>query len=158
MPRLSFLEIASPIGPLRLVASPNGLRQIEFSPLPAPDAEWTAESTPVLVEVGRQLNEYFAGTRRSFDLPLEPSGTDFQQSVWKVLRGIPFGQTISYGEQARRLGDAKKARAVGSANGRNPLPIVVPCHRVIGTNGSLTGFAGGMDAKKWLLTHEGVTL
>jgi methylated-DNA-[protein]-cysteine S-methyltransferase len=91
-------------------------------------------------------------------VPLEPSGTDFQQSVWKVLRGIPFGQTISYGEQARRLGDAKKARAVGSANGRNPLPIVVPCHRVIGTNGSLTGFSGGMDAKKWLLTHEGVTL
>ena len=158
MPRLSFLEIASPIGPLRLVASPNGLRQIEFSPLPAPDAGWTAESTPVLVEVSRQLNEYFAGTRRSFDLTLEPSGTDFQQSVWKVLRGIPFGQTISYGEQARRLGDAKKARAVGSANGRNPLPIVVPCHRVIGTNGSLTGFAGGMDAKKWLLTHEGVSL
>lgn len=158
MPRLSFLDVPSPIGPLRLVASPNGLRQIEFSPLSAPDPEWTAESTPVLSEVARQLNEYFAGSRRSFDLPLEPSGTDFQQSVWKVLRGIPFGQTISYGEQARRLGDAKKARAVGSANGRNPLPIVVPCHRVIGTNGSLTGFAGGMDAKKWLLTHEGVTL
>ena len=158
MPRLSFLEVRSPIGPLRLVASPNGLRRIDFSPLSAPDPEWVAESTPVLDEVTRQLNEYFAGTRRSFDLPLEPSGTDFQQSVWKVLRGIPFGQTISYGEQARRLGDAKKARAVGSANGRNPLPIVVPCHRVIGTNGSLTGFAGGMDAKKWLLTHEGVAL
>lgn len=156
MPRLSYVELPSPIGPLRLVASPNGLRQIEFSPLAGPDPEWVEGSTPIIDEAARQLNEYFAGSRHSFDLPLEPAGTDFQQSVWKVLRAIPFGETISYGEQARRLGDAKKARAVGSANGRNPLPIVVPCHRVVGADGSLTGFAGGIDTKKWLLSHEGI--
>jgi len=155
MPRLSYVSLATPIGDLRLVASPNGLRRIDLPPAGEPESTWVEESTPILAEVVRQLTEYFAGDRRTFDLPLEPEGTDFQLSVWKVLRAIPFGQTISYGEQARRLGDANKARAVGSANGRNPLPIVVPCHRVVGADGSLTGFSGGVDAKRWLLEHEG---
>jgi len=155
MPRISYVSLATPIGDLRLVASPNGLRRIDLPPAGEPESTWVEESTPILAEVVRQLTEYFAGDRRTFDLPLEPEGTDFQLSVWKVLRAIPFGQTISYGEQARRLGDANKARAVGSANGRNPLPIVVPCHRVVGADGSLTGFSGGVDAKRWLLEHEG---
>jgi len=155
MPRLSYVSLATPIGDLRLVASPNGLRRIDLPPAGEPESTWVEESTPILAEVVRQLTEYFAGDRRTFDLPLEPEGTDFQLSVWTVLRVIPFGQTISYGEQARRLGDANKARAVGSANGRNPLPIVVPCHRVVGADGSLTGFSGGVDAKRWLLEHEG---
>jgi methylated-DNA-[protein]-cysteine S-methyltransferase len=101
-----------------------------------------------------QLDEYFAGRRREFDLPLDPVGTEFQRSAWNVLRTIPYGATMSYGEQAAALGDAKKARAVGSANGRNPLSIVVPCHRVIGTSGKLTGFAGGIEAKRYLLELE----
>ncbi len=155
MPRISSLNLASPIGDLLLVASPNGLRRIDFPPAGERDGTWVEESTPILAEAVRQLTEYFDGERRSFDLPLEPEGTDFQLSVWKVLRSIPFGQTISYGEQARRLGDVKKARAVGSANGRNPLPIVVPCHRVVGSDGSLTGFSGGVESKRWLLEHEG---
>lgn len=155
MPRISYVSLATPIGDLRLVASPNGLRRIDLPPAGEPESTWVEESTPILAEVVRQLTEYFAGDRRTFDLPLEPEGTDFQLSVWTVLRVIPFGQTISYGEQARRLGDANKARAVGSANGRNPLPIVVPCHRVVGADGSLTGFSGGVDAKRWLLEHEG---
>jgi methylated-DNA-[protein]-cysteine S-methyltransferase len=155
MPQLSFQMLSSPIGELRLVASPNGLREVQLPPVGPADQGWVEASTPILTEAIRQIGEYFAGRRHEFDLPLEPLGTDFQQSVWQVLRTIRFGETISYGEQARRLGDAKKARAVGAANGRNPLPIVVPCHRVVGADGSLTGFAGGMAAKKWLLEHEG---
>jgi methylated-DNA-[protein]-cysteine S-methyltransferase len=105
-----------------------------------------------------QLIEYFDGRRREFDVPLDPHGTEFQLSVWQVLRTIPYGTTITYGEQARALGDANKARAVGAANGRNPISVIVPCHRVVGGNGSLTGFAGGLDAKSWLLSHERATL
>ncbi len=95
---------------------------------------------------------------REFDLPLDPVGTDFQQSAWLQLRRIPYGATISYGEQARRLGDVRKSRAVGAANGRNPISIIVPCHRVVGANGALTGFAAGLEAKAWLLRHEQGTL
>ena len=101
-----------------------------------------------------QLTEYFAGARQQFELSLDPHGTSFQLQAWLVLRSIRFGETISYGEQARRLGDPNKARAVGAANGRNPLSIIVPCHRVVGSNGRLTGFAGGLDNKAWLLQHE----
>ena len=101
-----------------------------------------------------QLGEYFAGTRKDFDLPLAPEGTPFQQKSWEALRAIPYGETISYGEQARRLGSPSAVRAVGAANGRNPISIIVPCHRVIGSDGSLTGFAAGLDAKAWLLRHE----
>ena len=105
----------------------------------------------MLDEAVRQLDEYFAGERLEFDLPLEPNGTPFQRQAWTALRTIPYGETISYGEQARRLGDRNKSRAVGAANGKNPIPIVVPCHRVIGANGHLTGFGGGLDVKAWLL-------
>ena len=101
-----------------------------------------------------QLREYFAGDRREFDVPLDPVGTAFQQSAWRVLRTIPYAATMSYGEQARALGDPNKARAVGAANGRNPISIIVPCHRVVGSTGALTGFAGGLDAKQWLLQFE----
>lgn len=110
--------------------------------------------TSLLDRAVAQLGEYFAGRRREFDLPLEPVGTEFQQRAWRELRGIPFGATISYGEQARRLGDQKASRAVGSANGRNPIAVVVPCHRVVGADGSLTGYASGVDRKAWLLEHE----
>ena len=103
----------------------------------------------------RQLEEYFKGERRDFDLPLHLDGTEFQKRAWRNLMEIGYGETRSYGEQARRIGNANASRAVGLANGKNPIPIVVPCHRVIGANGSLTGFGGGIDRKRWLLAHEG---
>jgi methylated-DNA-[protein]-cysteine S-methyltransferase len=106
----------------------------------------------------KQLKEYFAGSRTTFDLPLEPSGTDFQLSVWELLRKIPYGVTTSYGELARRLGEPKASRAVGAANGANPIPIIVPCHRVVGSKGELTGFGGGIERKRWLLEHEGALM
>jgi methylated-DNA-[protein]-cysteine S-methyltransferase len=152
--------IDSPVGELRLIAGDLGLRAILWG---AEDAERIAAidaadlvegRTPVLDEAVRQLEEYFTGTRREFDLPLDPHGTPFQQSVWMVLRTIPYGRTISYGQQARQLGDVRKARAVGAANGKNPLSIVVPCHRVIGSGGELIGFAAGLEVKSWLLDHE----
>jgi methylated-DNA-[protein]-cysteine S-methyltransferase len=104
----------------------------------------------------RQLEEYFAGSRREFDLTLHLEGTPFQRRVWAALREIPYGATLSYGELARRIDKPKASRAVGLANGRNPISILVPCHRVIGTNGSLTGYGGGLDRKRWLLAHEGL--
>jgi methylated-DNA-[protein]-cysteine S-methyltransferase len=108
----------------------------------------------VLARAELQLNEYFAGTRTSFEIALDAIGTEFQQLAWTALRTIEFGATVSYGEQARRMGDARKARAVGAANGRNPISVIVPCHRVVGADGSLTGFAAGLDTKAWLLDHE----
>jgi methylated-DNA-[protein]-cysteine S-methyltransferase len=105
-----------------------------------------------------QLGEYFAGTRRDFDLDLDPAGTDFQLRAWEALRTIPYGRTISYGEQAMQIGETGAARAVGAADGRNPLSIVVPCHRVVAASGALTGFAGGLDIKAWLLHHERTVL
>ena len=148
----------SPIGRLTLVASAQGLRAILWpndDPRRVPGvADAKKGSNPVIESTIRQLDEYFAGTRHEFDVPLDAVGTEFQHSVWQVLRSIPYGETMSYGEQATVLGDPNKARAVGTANGRNPISIVVPCHRVIGANGSLTGFAGGMKAKKFLLDLE----
>ena len=119
---------------------------------PAP--EWREDATP-FVRVLAQLDEYFSGARRAFRLPLAPAGTAFQLAVWEALRAIPYGQTVSYTELARRLGNAGSARAVGLANGANPLPIIVPCHRVIGADGSLTGFGGGLHIKRALLSLEG---
>jgi methylated-DNA-[protein]-cysteine S-methyltransferase len=156
----TMTTIDTPVGELRIIASQRGLRAILWGAEDAAriasidPADVVEERTPLLDEAVRQLQEYFAGTRRDFDLPLDPAGTPFQQSVWMVLRTIPYGQTMSYGEQARRLGDPNKARAVGAANGKNPLSIVVPCHRVVGSNGHLTGFAAGLDVKSWLLDHE----
>jgi len=118
----------------------------------------TAGDNPILQLARRQLDEYFARTRTSFDLPLDAEGTAFERRVWDLLRAIPYGTTTSYGELARRLGEPKDARAVGAANGKNPIPIIVPCHRVIGANGDLTGFGGGLERKRWLLEHEGALL
>ncbi len=150
----------TPVGELRLIAGERGLRAIlwgaeDMARIASIDeTELVEGSNPVLDQAVAQLEEYFAGTRREFDLPLDPQGTPFQQSVWLVLRTIPYGRTISYGQQAGQLGDPNKARAVGAANGKNPLSIVVPCHRVIGSGGQLTGFAAGLDVKSWLLDHE----
>jgi methylated-DNA-[protein]-cysteine S-methyltransferase len=154
------ITTSSPVGELRLVAGDRGLRAILWGAEDAAriasidEADLVEGSTPVLDQAVAQLEEYFAGTRREFDLPLDPLGTPFQQSAWMVLRTIPYGHTISYGQQALQLGDPNKARAVGAANGKNPLSIVVPCHRVIGSSGQLTGFAAGLDVKSWLLDHE----
>lgn len=155
---LGYITMPSPVGELTLVASQRGLRailwendhaRVPISARPVDDA-----GHPVLSVARAQLEEYFAGARRAFDLALDPVGTPFQLATWAVLRTIPYGTTMSYGDQARHLGDPNKARAVGAANGKNPLSIVVPCHRVVGTNGSLTGFAGGLDAKAFLLEFE----
>ncbi len=154
--------IDTPVGPLTLQAGTRGLRRVmwlgEHAERLADDAHAAGGRNPaaeaVLAAAVTQLREYFAGTRHEFDLPLDPVGTPFQQQVWQVLRGIPYGETISYGEQARRLGDVRKSRAVGAANGKNPLGIIVPCHRVVGSDGKLTGFAGGLENKAWLLQLE----
>jgi len=161
---LSRTTMSSPVGELTLIASPRGLRAVLWpNELDAPERLSAADdgdpaAAAILREAITQLGEYFAGDRHQFDLPLDPVGTVFQQSAWMQLRQIPFGATISYGEQAKRLGDVRKSRAVGAANGRNPISIIVPCHRVIGANGSLTGFAAGIEAKSWLLRHEQGTL
>ena len=112
----------------------------------------------MLARARQQLEEYFAKTRTTFDLPLDAAGSAFEQQVWNALRTIPYGTTTSYGELARRLGDVKATRAVGAANGKNPIPIIVPCHRVVGARAELTGFGGGLDRKRWLLEHEGVLM
>jgi methylated-DNA-[protein]-cysteine S-methyltransferase len=114
----------------------------------------TVRRTPVLTRAAEQLAEYFAGERRDFDLPLAPRGTSFQVAVWRALEQIPFGATCSYGELARVVGRPSASRAVGAANGQNPLAIILPCHRVIGANGDLTGYGGGLPLKRWLLDHE----
>jgi methylated-DNA-[protein]-cysteine S-methyltransferase len=147
--------VETPIGPLGLVASDTGLRAVLFDGRRVkPDGE-----SAVLAEAERQLGAYFSGELVTFDLPLELEGSEFQRRCWLALASIPYGQTVSYGEQARRLGlGSDRARAVGAANGRNPLPIVLPCHRVIGADGSLTGFGGGLDVKRYLLEHEGALL
>ena len=141
----------TPVGPITIVVSAHGVRAILWPDDDAGRVPISAVSPdpdhPVIVATVAQLGEYFAGEREEFDLQLDPIGTDFQQSAWKALRAIPYGTTVSYGEQAARMGDRRKARAVGAANGRNPISIVVPCHRVVGSNGALTGFAGGIDTK-----------
>ena len=150
--------VDSPIGRLFLAAEDEGLRAVEFPENRHPvkrEANWHEASHPVLDAAAGQLNEYFAGQRQTFDLPLAPRGTDFQLAVWQALRSIPFGQTWSYAQLAAKIGKTSAVRAVGAANGRNPLPIIVPCHRVIGADGSLTGFGGGMPTKAFLLRLEG---
>jgi len=148
----------SPIGDLRLVERDGAITQIEFSPFRDGDGRPKGDrddAHPVLVETARQLAAYFAGDLKDFDLPLAPVGSDFQQRVWKELQLIAYGETASYGEIAMRLGKTNAAsRAVGLANGSNPIPIVIPCHRVIGANGTLTGYAGGLGRKQQLLELE----
>jgi len=147
----------SPVGGLRLVGDEGRLRKILFERgrRPAPPPPATPPDAEPFREVIRQLDAYFAGELETFDLVLAPEGTPFQLEVWGLLRAIPYGETVSYGELARKIGRRDAARAVGAANGSNPIPIVVPCHRVVGADGSLTGFGGGIENKRWLLHHEG---
>jgi methylated-DNA-[protein]-cysteine S-methyltransferase len=149
-----YCVLDSPIGPLTLTGDGtrlSGVYPAQHVRRPALPAEADADAYP---DARRQLTSYFDGTRREFDLDLAPAGTDFQRRVWAELRRIPFGCTAQYGQIARRIGVPTAVRAVGAANGRNPLSIVVPCHRVIGADGALTGYAGGVAAKGWLLEHE----
>jgi methylated-DNA-[protein]-cysteine S-methyltransferase len=153
-----FKSIDSPVGQLKLVASGDGLAAIlwENDPPNRVRLEALAEDRnhPVLLEAEKQLGEYFAGQRTSFDLQLDFAGTEFQRKVWKALLEIPFGETRTYGQIARQLGNPNAMRAVGAANGRNPISIVAPCHRVIGADGGLIGFAGGLKVKEYLLAKE----
>ena len=146
------LTVDSPVGPLLLTSDGDALTRVLFGGRPEP--EWRTDPCPVLERTRDQLAEYFAGERRDFDLPLEPAGTPFQLTVWAALREIPYARTWSYAQLAMRVGNPNASRAVGLANGRNPISIVGPCHRVIGANGSLTGYGGGLDRKRLLLDLE----
>jgi len=154
---MNYAYLESPIGSLLIAGDAEAIRQISFpknGKAVKPESGWTESARGPVAEAIRQLREYFAGRRTEFDLPLEPEGTPFQKSVWRGLQQIPYGVTISYGELARWVGNPKASRAVGAANGKNPLPIVIPCHRVIGANGTLTGFGGGLPIKQALLDLE----
>lgn len=145
--------INSPLGIIKIVGDENGISEISVTSEGA-----ISETIPIeLQQAVSQLGDYFDGKRKDFNFKLNPKGTDFQQKVWQELLNIPFGKTISYLDLSKKLGDVKAIRAVASANGKNPLWIVIPCHRVIGTDGSLTGYAGGLWRKKWLLEHENPT-
>ena len=153
--RYSYLD--SPIGRLLIAGDDDAVRRIDFpkdGKPGRPEAGWQESARGAVGETIRQLREYFAGRRSEFELPLAPEGTEFQRTVWNRLREIPYGETISYGELAKRVGNPKASRAVGAANGQNPIPIVIPCHRVIGSNGKLTGFGGGLPVKEALLALE----
>ena len=151
--------IQTPVGELWLMASRQGLHKLLWKK-ETPEYQTAIRSMrleplhPIIKRAKRQLKEYFSGSRKTFDIPLAPYGTEFQKQVWQELRRIPYGATISYAQQAERLGDKKKARAVGTANSRNPIGIIVPCHRVIAATGGLSGFGGGIEAKKYLLALE----
>ena len=149
---MEFVVIQSPVGALTLIAAEDALTGISFG-------RWMAgqeNRTPILEQAARELAEYFDGERWTFTVPLAPEGTAFQKSVWDELRKIPYGQTASYGDIAARLGKPGAAVAVGQANSRNPIPIIIPCHRVIGANGKLVGYTGGIHIKEALLTVEGI--
>ncbi|MEX0720052.1 MAG: methylated-DNA--[protein]-cysteine S-methyltransferase [Balneolaceae bacterium] len=151
MTYVSFLE--SPIGILRILSNGNGITEIKFMDFDGPeDPDAHTESAKT------QLREYFEGIRATFDLNLIPYGTKFEQSVWTKLQDIPQGNTTSYGSIAKKLGDKNSSQAVGHANGKNPIAIIIPCHRVIGSDNKLVGYAGGLDRKEWLLKHEGALL
>lgn len=149
---MSGCAIETPIGPLPLQADESAVSAMRFGAGSAQDA------SPLLDAAEAQLREYFAGARRTFDLPLAPHGTAFQQRVWTALRAIPYGETRTYGELAAAIGSPNASRAVGMANHRNPIPIIIPCHRVIGANGTLTGYAGGLEIKRKLLALEGINI
>jgi methylated-DNA-[protein]-cysteine S-methyltransferase len=160
-PEFTQSTVASPIGPLTLVAAGGALAGVYMDAqrhLPAVVASARPASQGLdaipLAAAASQLAEYFAGRRTEFDLPVEMAGTDFQRRVWAALREIPYGETVSYGELARELGQASASRAVGLANGKNPVSVIVPCHRVVGSDGSLTGYGGGLDRKRFLLDLE----
>jgi methylated-DNA-[protein]-cysteine S-methyltransferase len=154
---MKYAQVETPIGTLTVVAADTGIRRILWDGETPPDG--AVEGTSDILDAAVcQIREYFAGARTTFDLALALVGTPFQRKVWLELGSIPFGSTISYGEQARRVGRPRAARAVGAANGRNPVPVVLPCHRVIGSSGALTGFGGGLDTKRTLLDHEAAVL
>jgi methylated-DNA-[protein]-cysteine S-methyltransferase len=165
---LTYTRLPTPLGELVLTASDTALTGVYFptsrrGPPPTHSAGWVEDNGngpagELLARVRQQLTEYFARTRTTFDLPLEALGSAFEHRVWNALRTIPYGVTVSYSEMARRLGDVYATRAVGAANGKNPIPIIVPCHRVVGAKGELTGFGGGLARKRWLLEHEGSLL
>ncbi|MDN5513262.1 methylated-DNA--[protein]-cysteine S-methyltransferase [Acinetobacter sp.] len=156
--KLAFMEMASPVGTLKLVAHETALVAVLWeneNPKRVRLAELIEQvNHPILLETQKQLNEYFAGKRQQFDLPLDFEGTEFQQKVWQALLTIPFGETRSYRDIAEQVGNVKAVRAVGAANGKNPISIIAPCHRVVGANGKLVGFAGGLDNKDILLKIE----
>lgn len=151
------LIFKSPTGNLKLTATDNALTGVGFldEEIEAVDFD---SGLNILVEAARQLKEYFHGKRKEFDLPLAPEGTDFQLEVWKQLQEIPYGSTTTYSELSQKMGNPKAIRAIGRANGQNPIPIIIPCHRVIGANNNLVGYAGGIETKRWLLQHEGALL
>jgi methylated-DNA-[protein]-cysteine S-methyltransferase len=154
--------VSSPIGKLVLIANEEGLAAVLFDKdrkprhIPSPVAK--AARHPILDKAEKQLHEYFSGKRKDFDVPLVPTGTAFQRKVWKSLQSISFGKTLSYGGLAQKIRQPKAARAVGMANNRNPLPIIIPCHRVIGSSGKMVGYGGGLKVKAYLLKHEGLTV
>lgn len=152
-------RVSSPVGGIVVTANDEGVTSLEFDEdTNIEPRSGSAKATTIVERAAEQLQQYFAGERRDFDLPLAPKGTDFQRAVWAALSRIPYGTTISYKEQATWVGNPKATRAVGSANGRNPIAIVVPCHRVIGSDGRPTGYASGIDRKLWLLEHERAVL
>jgi methylated-DNA-[protein]-cysteine S-methyltransferase len=160
VPSVQYSYLQSPVGPLLIAGDEGAVRYIRFpnegKPEP-PEPGWTkAAPRGALADTVQQLREYFAGKRRDFDLPLAPAGTAFQRSVWRCLEQIPYGVTISYSDLAKRAGKPKASRAAGQANGKNPLPIVIPCHRVIAADGTLGGFGGGLPTKVTLLRLEGL--
>ncbi|MCB0412442.1 MAG: methylated-DNA--[protein]-cysteine S-methyltransferase [Bdellovibrionales bacterium] len=150
-------QIKSPVGNLKIVASDKGLAAILWEKMNFKGGPTCEDKTnPILLETERQLIEYFKGERKIFTIELDPIGTEFQQKVWKALQTIPFGETRSYGDLAKQIGKPSASRAVGAANGKNPIAIIIPCHRVIGSSGKLTGFAGGLNVKARLLNFENV--
>lgn len=154
---MNYAYLETPIGTLLIAGDDEAVRRIDFprdGKAREPGEGWSPSVKGPIGAAVQQLKEYFAGRRAEFDLPLAPEGTEFQRTVWRSLRDIPYGQTISYGELAKRVGNPKASRAVGAANGQNPIPIVIPCHRVIGANGKLTGFGGGLPTKEALLELE----
>lgn len=148
-----YYDYRSPIGILRIHANDNGITALSLE-----QEQLHSDTHPHLTQAASQLEEYFTNKRTTFDLPLAINGTDFQRNVWQALQAIPFGHTASYADIASTINNPKAVRAVGSANNRNPLPIIIPCHRIIGKNGSLTGYAYGLEIKQWLLNHERETL
>lgn len=151
---MDLILFDSPAGRLALLGEGACVTGLALPNAPVPRI--AEHETPVLAEARRQVLEYLAGARRSFDLPLDPRGTSFQRRVWAALTAIPWGETRTYAQIAAAVGSPRAVRAVGQANHRNPIPILIPCHRVVGADGSLTGYAGGIDKKLWLLDHEGV--
>ncbi len=144
-----YASLTCPLGEITVTSNGAAVVAISFCQAPAVSA-----ACPIAQQAVQQLQQYFNGQRQQFELPLAPAGTDFQQRVWQALLSVPYGQTASYKDIAGQLGDVKAVRAVGMANSRNPIGIIIPCHRVIGADGSLTGYAGGLDKKQWLLLHE----